>query len=168
MRRSRITERLLRLLLATSAESPSAIGGTGRTHTVVSYSNTASTQGVDAAFQNKSERSNAPQDYFGTANVQFSRELTIRDYALRQELAWVRGAHVVETGGELHHLQTGLRLAITGDRNTNEANGSSIRGGAGLPDLLDSVRTSTRGGGAATDSSDGPASSTFRTRIPSA
>jgi hypothetical protein len=121
-------------------------GGNGRTHTIASYSNTWSKFGVDAAFQNKSERSNAPQDYFGTANVQFSRQLSIRDYALRQELAWALGTHVVETGVEVHHLLTGLRFVISGDRNTSEANGSSVRGGSGLPDLLDSSRTSTRGG----------------------
>ena len=106
---------------------------------MVGYSDTRSTFGVDAAFENQGQRSNAPGDVaFGVANVVFQRALTVRDVSLRQELAWTLGAHVVETGAEAHHLSTGLRFEIDGDRNQNAANGSSQQGGAGLPDLLDS------------------------------
>ena len=65
---------------------------------------------------------------------------------MRQELTWTLGAHVFETGVEAHRLSTQLRFQVTGDRNESEANGSSVRGGSGLPDLLASTRNSTRGG----------------------
>ena len=80
------------------------------------------------------------------ANVIFDRTLSLRDVSLRQELGWTRGAHLVEAGGELHRLSTGLSFDITGDRNPNAANGSSQQGGAGLPDSLRSLRDVTRGG----------------------
>ncbi len=102
---------------------------------------------MDAAFEDQGQRSNAPGDgNFGTANVIFERALTVRDLSLRQELLWTLGSHVLEAGGEAHHLSTGLRFQVTGDRNTDATNGSSQRGGAGLPDLLDSTGNSTRGG----------------------
>ncbi len=79
--------------------------------------------------------------------LQFDRQLAIRDIALRQELAWARGDHVVEAGAELHRLSTELRFVISGDRNPTAANGSSRQGGAGLPDSLASAQILTRGGG---------------------
>ena len=124
-----------------------AIGARGQSHTIASYSNTRSTFGVDAAFQDESQRSNAPGDeHFGTANVIFERALAVRDLAVRQELAWALGQHVVDAGGEVHDLATNLNFQVTGDRNDSAANGSSVRGGAGLPDLLASSLNSTRAG----------------------
>ena len=76
----------------------------------------------------------------------FDRRLGVRDTALRQELSWSRGAHVIEAGGELHRLSTALSLVVSGDRNPAAANGSSAQGGAGLPDSLISSRSVTRGG----------------------
>lgn len=123
------------------------IGARGHSMTVAGYSNTLSTLGVSASFENRSQRSNAPgADAYGTANVIFSQRLGVRDQSLRQELAWSLGAHTIDAGGELHHLTTSLKYVISGDRNPAAANGSSVQGGAGLPDLLDSTRTSTRGG----------------------
>jgi hypothetical protein len=46
----------------------------------------------------------------------------------------------------LHRLRTGQEFVIEGDRNPNAGNGSSVQGGAGLPDLLLSDVTTTRGG----------------------
>ena len=129
-----------------SLRSDNEIGGRGRSHTIVSYSNTRSVFGVDAAFENRTERSNTPDAPFGIANVRFDRQLSVRDYAVRQELAWGFGRHVIETGGELHRLTTNLGFVIDGDRNPSAANGSSVEGGAGLPDRIDSSRQSTRGG----------------------
>ncbi len=124
-----------------------SLGTRGQSHTVVGYSDTRSTFGVDAAFEDQGQRSNAPGDIaFGVANVQFQRALTVTDISVRQELAWTLGTHVVETGAEAHHLSTGLRFEVDGDRNQNAANGSSQQGGAGLPDLLDSSERYTRGG----------------------
>jgi hypothetical protein len=129
------------------ARVDTAIGRRGQSHTVAAYSETRSTFGVDAAFENTSLRSNAPEeDSFGVSDVVFERALTVRDVSLRQELAWALGRHVVETGGEVHRMSTGLAFAITGDRNPTAANGSSAQGGAGLPDRLVSPRQVTRGG----------------------
>ena len=124
-----------------------AIGTRGQSHTVAGYSDTRSTFGVDASFENNSRRSNAPrEDSFGTANVVFNRALSVKDLSLRQEFAFALGSHVLETGFEAHRLSTVLRFEIEGDRNPSAANGSSVQGGAGLPDLLDSSQESTRAG----------------------
>ncbi len=130
-----------------SVRLDAAFGRAGRSHTTVAYSSTSSSFGVNAAFENQSQRSNSPdEDAFEMANVVFDRTLSLRDVSLRQELGWTRGAHFVEAGGELHRLSTGLSFDITGDRNPNAANGSSQQGGAGLPDSLRSLRDVTRGG----------------------
>ncbi len=124
-----------------------AIGRVSHTKTIVSFSDSASSFGVDAAFRNDSQRSNAPDDEaVGTANVIFERSLQLRDVSLRQEISWALASHVVETGGELHSLGTNLAFVIRGDRNPNAVNGSSQQGGAGLPDTLLSTRDVRRAG----------------------
>ena len=123
------------------------LGTRGQSHTTFGFSDTRSTFGVDAAFQNTSQRSNGPDDSsISTANVIFERGLGVKDLSFRQELAWAFGPHVLETGLEAHRLTTAQRFEITGDRNPVAANGSSVQGGAGLPDLLVSAKTATRGG----------------------
>lgn len=125
-----------------------SLGTTGQSHTIAGYSDTRSTFGVDASFENTSKRSNAPPDEsFGTANVAFERVLTVKDISARQEFTIAFGSHVLETGAEVHRLSTALRFKIDGDRNPGAANGSSVQGGAGLPDLLVSAQQSTRMGG---------------------
>ncbi|MEP7117860.1 MAG: TonB-dependent receptor, partial [Acidobacteriota bacterium] len=129
------------------ARFDATVGTRGQSRTILGYSDTRSTFGIDAAFQNTSQRSNAPDDdSISTAAVIFERGLGVRDVSLRQELAWPLGAHVVEAGLEAHRLATSQRFEIRGDRNPVAANGSSVQGGAGLPDLLVSSRTTTRGG----------------------
>lgn len=124
-----------------------SIGTRGQSHTIVGFSDTRSTLGVDASFQRSSQRSNAPgDDSLATANVIFERGLGIKDLSFRQELAWAFGPHVVETGLEVHRLATAQRFEIRGDRNPLAANGSSTRGGAGLPGLLASSTNATRSG----------------------
>ena len=129
------------------ARFDATVGARGQSHTVIGYSDTRSAFGVDAAFETTSRRSNAPEeDSYGVADVVFERALSVKDVAVRQELAWALGAHVVETGGELHRLTTRFDLTIDGDRNPQAVNGSSAQGGAGLPDQLLSSRSSTRSG----------------------
>ena len=124
-----------------------SIGASAQSHTLIAYSNSTSSFGVDAAFKNRSERSNAPdEDAIGTADVVFERTLSVQDTSLRQEFVRAAGAHVVEAGGELHHLSTNLAFEIRGDRNPTATNGSSVQGGAGLPDSLISNRDVTRVG----------------------
>jgi hypothetical protein len=129
-----------------SARLDAALGRVARSHTIVAYSNSASSFGVNAAFENRSQRANTEEESFDVANVVFDRGLSLRDVSVRQELGWTLGAHVVEAGGELHRLGTELSFEIRGDRNPAAANGSSQQGGAGLPDSLQSVRDVTRGG----------------------
>ena len=129
------------------ARFETSIGARGQSHTVAAYSDTRSTFGVDAAFENVSRRSNAPrEESYDTSNVVFERALSVKDYSLRQNLVFALGGHVVETGAEAHRLSTTLRFEIAGDRNPTAANGSSAQGGAGLPDLLDVSEQSTRAG----------------------
>ncbi len=123
------------------------LGARGQSRTILGYSDTRSKFGVDASFQNTSQRSNAPDDdSISTASLIFERALGVTDVSLRQELVWGLGAHAIETGFETHHLSTSQRFEIRGDRNPVAANGSSVQGGAGLPDLLASAKTATRGG----------------------
>ena len=94
-----------------------------------------------------SARTRPATSSFGTANVVFERALTVRDVSLRQELAWALGAHVVEDRRRGASPVDGP--ALRGRRAIAirpAANGSSVQGGAGLPDLLASSQDSTRGG----------------------
>jgi hypothetical protein len=104
--------------------------------------------GLDAAgdVRDEAQRSNAPGDAaFGRSNVAFTRDLGVRDLSLREEVAVSASpAHLIEAGGDIHALDTRWGWTISGDRNTNEANGSSGRGGTGLPSLLDSRQQSVR------------------------
>jgi hypothetical protein len=129
-----------------SVRLDTTLGRAARSHTIVSYSNSSSTFGVNAAFENRSQRANAAEETFDVANVIFDRDLSLRDVSVRQEFGWTLGAHVVEAGGEWHRLGTELSFEILGDRNPAAANGSSQQGGAGLPDSLQSLRDVSRGG----------------------
>ena len=116
--------------------------------TVASFYVNEDDLGAVAQFRNESRRSNAPSDDVGfrLADVDFARNLQVRDLALRQELAATAGRHVVNFGFEVHRLRTRTAWQIEGDRNPTAANGSSVQGGAGLPSDLDSTLDSTRAG----------------------
>jgi hypothetical protein len=130
-----------------SARFHAPLGGHLSSDTVAAWYENTDTIDVEALVQNTSQRTNAPGgDAFGRADVVFDRTLSVRDLSLRQSLAWRGGRHTVETGVELHDLDTRVEFVISGDRNPSEANGSSVAGGAGLPDELDSSLASTRGG----------------------
>ncbi|MCY4632926.1 MAG: TonB-dependent receptor [Acidobacteria bacterium] len=125
------------------------LGGAATSRTIVSWYRNTDVLGVDATFESSARRSNAPDDAVGAAltNVVFDRDLSVRDLSVRQELAFpLSPAHTLDTGVELHRLASGAGLSITGDRNETVANPSSVRGGAGLPDSLDSSLAGTRGG----------------------
>ncbi|MBM63115.1 MAG: hypothetical protein CL484_09225 [Acidobacteria bacterium] len=94
-------------------------------------------------------RSNAADDAgaFGLSPIIFDRSITVKDVSVRQDVSYeLSQAHLVSMGVEFHRLDTGVGLTIAGDRNPNEANGSSVQGGGGLPDALDSRLQGTRGG----------------------
>jgi hypothetical protein len=126
-----------------------ALGSRASSTTIVSFYRNVGGFDVDARFQNDVRRSNAPEDEEGfvKATVLFAQDLSVRDLAVRQELAWqASGRQVVEAGVEVHRLHTGVAWNIQGDRNPSEGNGTSIQGGTALPDFLDSSYDSTRFG----------------------
>jgi len=129
-------------------ELATLLGSRTRSRTIASFYVNRETIGVDAQFRNELRRSNAPSDEVGyrLADVAFARDLEVRDLALRQELSLTAGRHVVDFGFEVHQLRTRTAWRIEGDRNPTEGNGSSVEGGVGLPDQLDSVVDSTRAG----------------------
>lgn len=133
-------------LVSVSLDAPLGIRGNSRT--IFSWYRNLDFLDVDGQVRNDSKRSNAPgDDAVGFSRIIFDRFLSVEDLALRQEFSFLAGdGHFVETGLEFHRLETALSFEALGDRNANEANGSSIRGGAGLPDSLDSVLPANRVG----------------------
>jgi hypothetical protein len=126
-----------------------SIGSRGSASTTLSFYRNVDGIDVDAQFRSDERRSNAPVDdsAFSLANVVFTRDLAVSDLALRQEGFYQAGSqHLLQGGFDLHRLSTGVSWRIPGDRNLSEANGSSVRGGAGLPSLLDSEQDSLRVG----------------------
>jgi hypothetical protein len=97
-------------------------------------------------FRNDQRRSNAPDDSgFITSRVEITWEGLVEDWSLRQEFSiFPFRDHVVETGFEIHRLDTKVGFTIPAERSPNEANGSSLGGGASLPDELDSERADNR------------------------
>lgn len=127
----------------------STLGVRASSRTSLSWYRNTETLDVEALFRDTARRSNSVEDRvaFANANVAFTRALSVRDLALRQELTYeASGRHLLEAGFELHGLDTRVAWRITGERNRSEANASSVRGGLALPDLLDSSRASTRAG----------------------
>jgi hypothetical protein len=124
------------------------LGRRASSQTIASFSQNRDQIDANAQFRAQARRSNAPSDDVGfrLADVDFVRELGVRDLALRQELVVSAGAHLVETGFEVHRLRTEMAWRIAGDRNPSAANGSSVQGGAGLPNDLDSSVGGTRAG----------------------
>lgn len=121
--------------------------------TIASFYRNREDLAADAQFRADARRSNAPDDSVGfrVADVQFDRLLAVNDLSLRQELLVSAGRHLVEAGFEAHGLRTETSWRIAGDRNPNAANGSSVQGGAGLPDALDSAVDAARLGAWAQD-----------------
>ena len=95
---------------------------------------------LDGRIDSGLRRSNAPDDEgVRLDHADFDRDFSVRDGSLRQELAWgASPRHLVEAGYEWHLLDTRVAFTIRGDRNPLAANGTSVLGGAGLPDGIDS------------------------------
>jgi hypothetical protein len=124
------------------------LGRSGTSQTVASWYENQDFLDFDGSFRNEARRSNTPDvGSFDSSDVIFRREVYVRDWALRQDFTLPVGrTHLVNTGFEIHSLTTGTRFISEGDRNEQEANGSSIRGGAGLPDEIDSQLNGVRAG----------------------
>jgi outer membrane receptor for ferrienterochelin and colicin len=91
--------------------------------------------------------------YYDTSQVDvaFDRRVDARDLSLRQELATqFTERHLVETGFELHQLQTRLDLWVEGDRSSADTNQSLpshyALPGKSLPSFLDSNQSYNRVG----------------------
>jgi hypothetical protein len=123
----------------------SALGTGGFARTVVALYDKDERVDGDFVLETDSRRANAPGAQSFTAFA-LQRDLAVRDWSVRQEAGLTRASHAFEAGFEAHRLTTRLRFLRRGDTNPAEANGSSFRGGAGLPLSLDSARRSTRGG----------------------
>jgi hypothetical protein len=102
-----------------------------------------------ASFHSDTRRSNTPVPEEGPlTSVALQFHHVIRDVSARQELSLPIGSrHVLDTGFDVHRLRAGITYVFDGERNPSAANGSSVRGGAGLPDLLEGANTYVRGGG---------------------
>lgn len=126
----------------------SAFGARTTARTVVGWYSHGDALLVDGIARDQARRSNAPtDDAFDQSVFIFSRQLIVRDGSLRHELSvQASRRHLLQAGFEVHSLNTVWDWDILGDRNPNEANGSSIQGGTALPALLNSARTITRTG----------------------
>ena len=122
------------------------IGRAGTSQSTIGWSRTDARFGFGLAIDSGNLRSNSPSDDNPPLLTSgFDYGLRIDDRSFRQEVGWVMGAHAIDVGFDLHALTTRLRLGFTGDRNPIAANGSSVQGGSGLPDLLLSTPASSRG-----------------------
>jgi hypothetical protein len=116
------------------------LGERASSRTIASwYDNTASFD-ITAQFQDKSLRSNAPDDSgFGRDSFSFGYDLLVRDMAFRQELV-IRPSdnQLLQLGAETHRLKTAVSWQF--DRSGED------RGVLVFPDTLDSSVASGRSG----------------------
>ena len=132
-----------------SVRFDAVLGARGTSRTIVSSYHNVEFLDFAGSFRADAKRSNAPNDddAFGLADLSFGRSVSVRDLSVRQEVSvQATPEHLLGVGVELHRLNTGVQLSITGDRNEAAANGSSVQGGAGLPDQLDSSLSGVRDG----------------------
>ena len=125
------------------------VGERATSRTIVSWYRNTDLLDVTALVESDSRRSNTPDNMQATAlaSLIFDRALAVRDFSVRQELALqLTPSHALDASVELHRLATSVRQTITGERNESAANPTSVRGGAALPDALDSALSGTRGG----------------------
>ena len=123
--------------------------GRGSSRTTVAWYENTSVFDAAADFRAETRRTNTPiPDERPLTSIALQFHHVIRDYSGRQELSLPLGArHVLDAGLDAHWLRAGIRYVFEGPRNPSAANGSSVRGGAGVPDVLDSGNTYFRGGG---------------------
>ncbi|MBX7185584.1 MAG: TonB-dependent receptor [Vicinamibacteria bacterium] len=112
----------------------------------LAYYDFGQTLKVDAQFEDGSRRSNARVNTT-QINVAFDQTIATRDFSLRNDWSYALSpANLLEAGFEAHRLRTGATYNISGERNLSEANPSSNRGGAALPDRYDEQLPSNRWG----------------------
>jgi hypothetical protein len=148
----------LKLLSAThndlaSISFVSPIGASLLTKTTVSWYRDQEQDDFNGDLQGGAQRSNRPEaDAIPPSDAVVARSVAVRDIAVREEVTIkAADAHIVETGVENHVLDTSWDWRIEGTRLATGPNGSSVRGGVGLPSVLDSTRANQRGGAWLTD-----------------
>jgi hypothetical protein len=128
----------------------STIGTRASSRTIASWYRYTDALGANGDVRNNSLRTNTPGDEaFAHSLLAFDRRVAVRDVSLREELGVkLSTAHFLDAGLEAHVLRTGWGWTIAGgDQNTNQANGSSARGGVGLPSALASGQDAPRAAG---------------------
>ena len=117
------------------------VGANGVLRMVASLSQFTDTlEAVERSLDN-SRGANTPESIAegGLLDYRLGRAVAIRDLAVRQDLAFqLSPAHGLDVGAEAHAMDTRWAWRISGDRSPQQANGSSARLGASLPDVLDS------------------------------
>lgn len=123
--------------------------GRGHSRSTIAWYDNRSVFGGEAMFRSDTRRANSPDpDDRPLTSIAFEYAHVIRDLSARQELSLPLGTrHLLGTGVEFHQLRAGITYIVEGQRNPSAANGSSVRGGAGLPDLFESANSYGRGGG---------------------
>ena len=124
------------------------LGSMATFRTIVSwYQNTdlfqADSTSVSSQFSQAADSSVSKE----LTDVAFSRDLSVRDLSVRQELAVsLSGAHSLDTGFELHRLASGATQFAVGDFNDLVSNQYRGRGGTLPPENFATTLDGTRGG----------------------
>jgi len=122
--------------------------GRGSARTILAWYDNTSLFDAAASFRPDTRRSNTPVlEEVPPASISLRFHHDIRDFSARQEVSLPVGPrHTLDTGFDVHSLRAGISYFFDGDRNPSAANGSSVRGGAGVPDRLASANRYVRGG----------------------
>lgn len=131
-----------------SARYELQLGSRGTASSTISWYRNTDRLNFDGSFKSENRTSNSI-DASGTplSTVTFSRDLTVKDVSVRQDIDVAGpGNQIIGAGFEIHRLNTGVDWVAAFDRSLGEGNGSSVRGGAGLPDNLSSWKPTTRVG----------------------
>jgi hypothetical protein len=123
--------------------------GRGSSRTTVAWYENTSVFDAAADFRAETRRTNTPvPDERPLTSIALQFHHVIRDWSGRQELSLPLGArHVLDAGLDAHRLRAGIKYVFDGPPNPSAANGSSVRGGAGVDNGLESANTYFRGGG---------------------
>jgi outer membrane receptor for ferrienterochelin and colicin len=129
-----------------SATFYSPLGHRGWWRTIAATYKSSDSFDFGGSFRDEERRSNAADDSgFGQAEIAVTWEGIVRDDSVRQEIGTTLAErHVVDGGVELHRLDTQVGFTIAGSRNQTEGDGSSLQGGASLPDEFESSHIDSR------------------------
>ncbi len=124
------------------------LGSAATSRTIVSwYQNTDLFQADSVSVSSRAPNASASDVPTELTDTAFSRDLSVRDLTVRQELAVsLSSAHTLDTGFELHQLSSGADLFAFGDFNNLVPGQYRTRGGAQPPENFDTTLDGRRGG----------------------